>query len=68
MKSYNIIVQDIYEKNKQKHFVVEGINPQLAHKAGLRHTNALREEISLIKDKSNNVVFTFRDGFTNIDE
>lgn len=68
MKAYNVTVQDIYEKNKQKHLVIEETNPQLAHKAGLRFTNAIREEISLIKDRSNNVVFTFKDGFINLDE
>jgi len=68
MKTYNIIVQDIYERHRQKHIVVEDVSPQLAHKAGLKHTNALREEISIIKDKNNNVVFNFKDGFINLDE
>jgi hypothetical protein len=68
MNSYNITIQDIYEKNKQKYFVIEEINTQLAHKAGLKYTNALREEISLIRDCNNNIVFSFRDGFIDINE
>lgn len=68
MNTYNIVVQDIYEKEKQKHVAVVAQNAQLAHKNGLRHTNALREEISLIRDKQNNVVFTYRDGFVEVNE
>jgi hypothetical protein len=68
MNSYNVVIQDIYEKEKQKHVSVSAQNAQLAHKAGLRHTSALREEISLVKDSKNNVVFTFKDGFVEVDE
>lgn len=63
MKTYNVIIQDIYEKDKQKFVKVNAINSQIAHKEGLKDTNALREEIALIKDSSNNTVYTFRDGF-----
>lgn len=68
MKQYNVIVQDIYEKEKQKHLTVEALNAQLAHKTGLRSTNALREEIALIRDQKNSVVYTYRDGFIDINE
>ena len=68
MKQYSVIVQDIYEKEKQKHITVEAVNAQLAHKQGLRNTNALREEIALIKDQKNSVVYTYRDGFSDINE
>jgi hypothetical protein len=68
MKSYNLIVQDIYEKEKQKHVAVKAINSQLAHKEGLNSCNALREEIALIRDSSNNIVFTYKDGFVDPNE
>lgn len=68
MKTYNVTVQDIYEKGRNKDVVIKAINSQLAHKAGLRHTNALREEISLIRDINDNVVFTYRDGFRDVNE
>ena len=68
MKTYNITVQDIYEKNRYKEVKIRELNPQLAHKAGLRHTNALREEISVIRDVNDSVVFTYRDGFKEVNE
>lgn len=68
MKTYNIIIQDIYEKGKYKEITIKAINPQLAHKAGLKHTNALREEISLIKDSKDSIVFTYKEGFKDINE
>jgi hypothetical protein len=68
MKNYNIIVQDIYEHDKQKHVSVDATNPYEAHKKGLKHTSALREEIAIIRDTSNKIVFTFRDGFSQINE
>jgi hypothetical protein len=68
MNSYNIIIQDIYEKEKQKHINVKALNPQLAHKGGLKNCNALREEIALIRDSNNSIVFSFRDGFVEPNE
>ena len=68
MKQYSVIIQDIYEKESQKHLKVEALNAQLAHKQSLRSTNALREEIALIKDQKNNVVYTYKDGFADINE
>lgn len=68
MNSYNLIVQDIYERDRQKHIAVKACNSQLAHKEGLRHTNALREEIAIIRDNSNNIVFTYKDGFLDSNE
>lgn len=68
MNTYNITIQDIYERGKQKHFVIEELNPQLAHKSGLKYTNALREEILLIRDNTNKIVFNFKDGFFDINE
>jgi len=65
MTPYNLIVQDIYEREKQKHIQVRANDPQLAHKAGLKYTNALREEIAIIRDERNNIVFTYKDGFTD---
>lgn len=68
MKSYRLVVQDIYEKSRYKEVAVRADNSQLAHKEGLKHTNALREEIALIKDNNEKVVFTFKDGFVDINE
>lgn len=68
MKHYNLIVQDIYEKEKQKHISVDARNSQLAHKEGLKQTNALREEIAIIRDNANNIVYTYRDGFVEVNE
>lgn len=68
MKKYNIIIQDIYEQEKQKHISVDAINPYEAHKKGLRNTNALREEIVIVKDSSNRIVFSFKDGFIQVNE
>jgi len=65
MNSYQVVIQDIYEKEKQKSVRVEEINAQLAHKSGLKSTNALREEIALIKDSGNKIVYTYRDGFVD---
>ena len=68
MKSYRLAIQDIYEKNRYKEVAVRAINSQLAHKEGLKQTNALREEIALIKDNNDRVVFTFKDGFVDVNE
>jgi hypothetical protein len=68
MNSYSLIIQDIYEKENQKHISLEAKNAQLAHKAGLKYTNSLREEIALIRDSKNSIVFTFRDGFVDPNE
>jgi hypothetical protein len=67
MKQYSLIIQDIYEKEKQKNIRVKTTNAQLAHKEGLKHTNALREEIALIREDKN-IVYTYRDGFLEINE
>jgi nicotinic acid phosphoribosyltransferase len=67
MDTYSLTIQDIYEKEKQKHISVQARNAQLAHKEGLKQTNALREEIALIRNKKN-IVFTFKDGFLSEDE
>ncbi len=63
MKKYNAIIQDVYEREKQKHVTVEATNAYLAHKIALKQTNALREEIAIIRDTSNSIVFTYKDGF-----
>lgn len=68
MKTYNLIIQDVYEREKQKHINVKAANSQLAHKEGLKHTNALREEIAIVRDNNNNIVFTYKDGFTDPNE
>jgi hypothetical protein len=68
MKSYRLAIQDIYEKNRYKEVTVRASNSQLAHKEGLKQTNALREEIALIKDNNDRVVFTFKDGFVDVNE
>lgn len=68
MKQYSLIIQNIYEKEKQKSIKVQSINPQIAHKEGLRFTNALREEIALIRDDKNNIVYTYKDGFFDVNE
>jgi hypothetical protein len=68
MKKYNAIIQDIYEREKQKHVTVEAINAYLAHKIALRQTNALREEIAIIRDSNNSIVFTYKDGFISANE
>jgi hypothetical protein len=68
MKKYNIIIQDIYEQDKQKHVPIDAINPYEAHKKGLKHTNALREEIVIVRDSNNKIVFSYKDGFAQINE
>ena len=68
MKKYNIIIQDIYEQEKQKHVSVDATSSYEAHKEGLKHTNALREEIVIVKDTHNKVVFSFKDGFIQVNE
>jgi ABC-type transport system involved in cytochrome c biogenesis ATPase subunit len=68
MKKYNVIVQDIYERNKQKHITIQAVDHYLAHKNGLKHTNALREEIAIIRDQNNSIVFSYKDGFISANE
>ena len=68
MKKYSAIIQDIYEREKQKHITVEAIDSYLAHKIALKHTNALREEIAIIRDTNNSIVFTYKDGFISANE
>ena len=68
MDNFNISIQDIYEKNSQKNITVRALNSQLAHKEGLKSTNALREEIAIIRDGKKNIVFTYKDGFKSSDE
>jgi len=63
MNKYDIYIEDIFDRNKSKHVSVESINVYIAHKEGLKKTNAIREEISKII-KSGNVVFTFKNGFS----
>lgn len=63
MKSYEVIVEDIYDKNKSKKVKLDAVNVYLAHKDGLKHANALREEISKIICKGK-IVFTYSSGFS----
>ena len=62
MNKYVVNINDIYEKDKNKKVIIESVNVIEAHKLGLKHTNALREEISkiMLGDK---VVYTFKGGF-----
>ena len=68
MRKYNAIIQDIYEREKQKHVSVDAINAYIAHKTALKQTNALREEIAIIRDSNNSIVFTYKDGFITANE
>jgi hypothetical protein len=62
MKTYTVIVEDIFDKKKSKKFTLQDINVFMVHKNSLKNVNALREEVSRIicDDK---VVYTFKDGF-----
>lgn len=63
MKKYEVVIEDIYEKGKTKKINIDAINAQLAHKNGLKHTNALREEISKVIHEGK-TVFSFKSGFS----
>lgn len=63
MNKYDIYIEDIFDRSKSKQVSVQSTNVYLAHKEGLKNTNAIREEISKII-KSGNVVFTFKNGFS----
>ena len=63
MNSYDLIIDDIYSRENSKKITLKAINVYIAHKEGLKQTNALREEISKIT-KNGNTVFTFKSGFS----
>jgi len=63
MNKYEITIEDIYDSKKAKKIALEGINVYMVHKQGLKHTNALREEISKIT-LNGRVVYTFKSGFS----
>lgn len=62
MNTYDVYIEDIYERNKSKKITVRDINVFLAHKQGLNSTNALREEISRVVCDGK-VVYTYSGGF-----
>lgn len=62
MNKYEIYIDDIFEKKRNKHIEVEASNVYLAHKQGLDHTNALREEITKIT-RNGELLYTFKNGF-----
>jgi hypothetical protein len=62
MKQYELLIEDIYDRNKNKRITVKDVNVYMAHKSGLKYTNALREEISRI-NSGDRTVFTFKTGF-----
>ena len=62
MKRYEVVIEDIYEKGSSKKMHIDAINAQLAHKQGLKQTNALREEISKIFHDGK-PVYSFKGGF-----
>lgn len=63
MNKYDITICDIYDKGNVKRLSIDSINVYEAHKLGLRHVNALREEISKIMHKDS-TVYTFKNGFS----
>lgn len=63
MNKYDLLIEDIYNRENNKKINVQAINVYSAHKEGLKNTNALREEISKIT-KNGNVVYTFKNGFS----
>lgn len=63
MNKYDVTINDIYEKGNSKKITVQAIDVYNAHKKGLKHTNALREEISKIM-LDEKIVYTFRTGFS----
>jgi hypothetical protein len=67
MNSYELLIEDIYDKSKNKKIGVYQSSVQLAHKDGLKHVNALREEISRITLKGR-TVYTFKSGFLDANE
>jgi len=62
MNKYDLLIEDIYDKNKNKNIVINQSNVQLAHKDGLGHCNALREEIVKISSRGK-IVYSLRSGF-----
>jgi hypothetical protein len=64
MNKYEIMIEDIYDKNKSKSVFVYQSNAFLAHKEGLNYTNALREDIIRITNKGK-MVFNIRAGFVD---
>jgi hypothetical protein len=63
MNKYEVTVEDVYDKNKTKKFIMGGHNVYEAHKSALTSVNAIREEISKMT-KNGRTVFTFRNGFS----
>lgn len=63
MSKYDITISDIYEKGKSKKISIDAVNVYIAHKQGLKHTNALREEISKIM-QGDKLVYSFKNGFS----
>jgi hypothetical protein len=62
MNTYIVIIEDIYDKSKTKKIEIKDSTVHLAHKAGLKKTNALREEIVKIT-KDGRAVYTLKSGF-----
>lgn len=63
MSKYEITVSDIYEKGKSKKINIDAANVYIAHKQGLKHANALREEILKIM-QGDKMVYSFKNGFS----
>lgn len=63
MNNYDVHIEDIYDRNINKKISIRDINVYMAHKKGLKSTNALREEISRICTDGK-VVYTFKNGFS----
>lgn len=63
MNIYDVYIEDIYDRVKNKKISVKDINVYMAHKKGLEQTNALREEISKIL-LDGKLVYTFKNGFS----
>lgn len=62
MNTYTVIIEDIYDKSKTKKIQLSESNAFLAHKQGLKDTNALREEIVKIT-KDGRTVYALKSGF-----
>lgn len=63
MSKYDITISDVYERGKSRKISIDAADVYIAHKQGLKYTNALREEISKIM-QGDRLVYTFKNGFS----
>jgi len=62
MNKYDLLIEDVYDRSKTRNVTIHQLNAHLAHKDGLNHCNALREEIAKITSRGK-VIYALRAGF-----